>query len=365
MDLERLAGLPGLSLHADAYQAHGRGLSRYYLGDNLLIVSGIETRPATRLYELWVEQELWGGRVAMRAGQLGVDTEFFISQYATLFANATFGWSALATANLPVGGSSRLLSAPGVRLKLVPTDGVTVLAALLASDPAGSGDDLWRGTGSRKGNSPLVLAEVAYAYNQGPGAAGLPGVVKFGGYRHFGRFDDLRSDVDGLSLADPDGSGVPRRLRGNDGVYALLDQLVYRKPGTRDQGLGLFLRVVGSPSASSLIDFYADGGVTYKGLFAGRANDTLGLGVAYARFSRSARGADRDVARFDPEAPLVRSSEAAIELSYQAEVVPGFTVQPSVQYIIRPGGGIANPRDPDGRAIGNAAVFGLRATIHY
>ena len=71
VDLERLVGLPGLSLHADAYQAHGRGLSRYHLGDNFLIASGIETRPATRLYELWLEQELWDGRVAVRAGRLG------------------------------------------------------------------------------------------------------------------------------------------------------------------------------------------------------------------------------------------------------------------------------------------------------
>ena len=369
VDLERLAGLPGLSLHADAYQAHGRGLSRCCLGDNYLIASGIETRPGTRLYELWIEQELWGGRVAVRAGRLGADTEFFVSQYATLFVNGTFGWPAIAAANLPGNGSSRLVAAPGVRLKLAPTDGLTASAALFAAGEAETGDAAERGgrrgTGSRKGTAPLVLAEVAYAYNQGRGAAGLPGVVKLGGYHHFGRFDDSRSDAEGVSLADPNGSGIARRLRGNGGAYAVLDQLVWREPGTRDQGLGLFLRAVGSPSASGVIALYADGGVTYKGLFAGRVNDTLGLGVAYARFSRAARAADRDAARFDPAARFVRSSEAVVELSYQAEIVPGFTVQPSVQYIVRPGGGVENPRDPGRGAIKDAAVFGLRATLHY
>ena len=159
VDLERLVGLPGLSLHADAYQAHGRGLSRYHLGDNFLIASGIETRPATRLYELWLEQELWDGRVAVRAGRLGADTEFLTSQYASLFVNATFGWPGIATANLPLGGSARQLSAPGVRLKLAPTGDVTVLAAVFASDPAGSFEDPARGARSRRSSQPLVVAE--------------------------------------------------------------------------------------------------------------------------------------------------------------------------------------------------------------
>ncbi|WP_192285138.1 carbohydrate porin, partial [Methylorubrum zatmanii] len=60
-----------------------------------------------------------------------------------------------------------------------------------------------------------------------------------------------------------------------------------------------------------------------------------------------------------------RSSEALLEVSYQAILGPGVTVQPDFQYVFRPSGGIANPRDPYGRRIRNAAVFGLRATIRY
>src|SRR3954468_10561938 len=92
-----------------------------------------------------------------------------------------------------------------------------------------------------------------------------------------------------------------------------------------------------------------------------------------------ARGLDRDARAFgflaglDPETgaftggalPPVRSSEALIEVTYQAQVIPGWTVQPDFQYVVRPGGHIQNPRDPDGAAIKNAAVFGLRTTIRY
>lgn len=368
VDFEKLAGLPGLGFHANAYQIHGRGLSGCCLG-NVLIVSGIEARATTRLYELWVEQTLWDGRVALRAGQIGADTEFFVSQYATLFVNATFGWPALSATDLPGGGPAYPLAALGARLKLVPARGVTVLAAVFDGDPAGPGSDSQRnnpsGTTFRTGDPPLVLAEIAYAYNRGRGASGLPGTIKLGGYHHFGRFDDLRYGPNGLSLNDPNAPGVARRLRGESAVYAVLDQFVWREPGTRDQGLGVFLRVSASPSAASPLSLYADGGVTYKGLLPGRVNDTFGLGVAYARFSRAARGSDRDAARFGAGSGLVRSSEAVVELSYQAEIVPGFTVQPDAQYIIRPGGRIANPRDPNGGAIKNAAVLGLRATVRY
>ncbi len=54
-----------------------------------------------------------------------------------------------------------------------------------------------------------------------------------------------------------------------------------------------------------------------------------------------------------------------LEVSYQAVLGPGVTVQPDFQYVFRPSGGGANPREMDGRRIRNAAVFGLRATIRY
>ncbi|MFC7738455.1 carbohydrate porin [Roseomonas sp. GCM10028921] len=368
MDFEKLAGLRGLSFHANAYQIHGRGLSGCCLG-NLLVTSGIEAQASTRLYELWVEQKLWGDRLSLRVGQLAADTEFFVSRYATLFVNGTFGWPAFAAANLPAGGPAYPFAAPGARLKVEPAEGVALLAAVFNGDPAGPGADPQRGnpsgTNFRTSDPAFVLAEVSYAYNQGREAASLPGAVKLGGYHHFGRFEDPRVDASGLSLNDPNGSGTPRRLRGSRGMYVVLDQLVHREAGTRDQGLGVFLRAAGSPSGGSLVDIYADAGVTYKGLFAGRVNDTLGLGFAYAHISGPARGFDRDVNSFGPTAWPVRSSEAVVELSYQAEVVPGFTVQPTFQYVVRPGGHAANPRDPDGRAIRDAAVLGVRATVRY
>jgi len=43
------------------YQIHGRGLSANYLGNNLLTASNIEASRATRLFDLWLQQQLFDG----------------------------------------------------------------------------------------------------------------------------------------------------------------------------------------------------------------------------------------------------------------------------------------------------------------
>ena len=53
-DLEKLLGWNGAAFHASIHQIHGHGLSGNNL-DNLLVVSGIEALPATRLFNLWIE----------------------------------------------------------------------------------------------------------------------------------------------------------------------------------------------------------------------------------------------------------------------------------------------------------------------
>jgi porin len=123
--------------------------------------------------------------------------------------------------------------------------------------------------------------------------------------------------------------------------------------------------VSANPSDRNLIDLYADGGFTYKGLIPGREDDTFGVGVGYARISRDARALDFDAVAFAGVPMPVRSSEALIEVTYQAQVIPGWTVQPDFQYVFRPGGNVANPRDPNGEPIRNAAIFGLRTTVRY
>ncbi|MDR7036498.1 porin [Methylobacterium sp. BE186] len=373
LDLGKLVGWDGGTVHANAYFIHGTGLSRYYVG-NLLTTSVIEALPSTRLYVLWFDQKLFDGKVAIRGGQLAADTEFIVSQTATLFMNSTFGWPAITGLNLPSGGPAYPLATPAIRAKITPDDKFSLQVGLFNGDPAGAnrpGPDpdpqrLDRtGTNFRTHDPALLIGEVAYAYNTDNNLETLPGTVTFGGWQNFGRFEDLRLDTGGRPLADPSSTGVARRLRGNAGLYGILDQTIYREPGKEDEGISTFVRVSLSPTRSSLIDYYLDGGLAFRGLIEGRDSDTFGVSVGYAHIGRQARRADRDAILFSGVAMPVRKAETVLEATYQAVVVPGFTVQPDVQYIIHPGAGVANPYDPAGRRIRNAAVIGVRATVQY
>ena len=62
-----------------------------------------------------------------------------------------------------------------------------------------------------------------------------------------------------------------------------------------------------------------------------------------------------------------RSYEGLITAVYQYEVRGGFTLQPNFQYITHPGGGATNPLGANlpGKALKNAAVFGLRTVLKF
>jgi porin len=152
--------------------------------------------------------------------------------------------------------------------------------------------------------------------------------------------------------------------RGNFSIYGLMDQVVWQPDPKSARALGVFARFMGAPEDRNLINFAFDAGVTLKAPFAGRDSDTVGLGYGFGQVSGSASNLDKDVGRFTGTAFPVRSSESFIELTYQAQVAPWWLVQPDLQYVFNPGGGIPNPNVPGAR-IKNEFVLGLRTNITF
>jgi porin len=60
----------------------------------------------------------------------------------------------------------------------------------------------------------------------------------------------------------------------------------------------------------------------------------------------------------------VRGSETVVEATYQYQVNPWLQLQPDVQYVMNPGGGIANPNNPT-QTIKNELILGVRANITF
>jgi porin len=163
--------------------------------------------------------------------------------------------------------------------------------------------------------------------NQGTESSGLPGTFKIGSW-----FD---------TAADPDASSTQAW---NYGLYFIADQMLYRvpqpasvsviannakqtaAPSLTDKGLGIFAYIGLAPRNSSVINFYVDGGLNYKGLFPTRDNDVLGVGFAYGHLNNNPQGNDGSS---NP------GYEMVLEATYQIMLNPWLSLQPDVQYVIQ------------------------------
>lgn len=377
-DLDKLVGWTGGRFYANGLIIYGRGLSRNYI-HNLATISEIEALPDQRLYNAYLEQSFFNDRLNIRAGQQAADVEFFDSQTDDLFINGTFGWPAIKATNLPAGGPAPPIAVPGIRVKAQVADNVTVFGAVFNGSAAapGEGDPQTRdnhGLAFRVNDPAWVIGQIHFDYHVDIGGSTLAGNFTPGGWYHFGDFDSQRFTVEGFSLADPTGSGIPAKLNGNYGIYAVVEQALWRPPGTETEktvsasipGVTAFGRIAYSPPDRNLIDLYLDGGVGFVGITPGRPLDRFGIGLAYMRISGAARSLDIDTQYFSGIQSPVRSSEALIEMIYEAHIKPGWLIAPYFQYVFRPSGGIPNPNDPTGVSrIGDAAVFGVTTTIRY
>jgi porin len=317
------------------------------------------------LYEAWLDQSFGGERVSLRLGQLRADAEFLTSTYGeaeqlggagTLFANAGFGFPGIYGLALPSGGPAYPLATPGARLKLAPDDSWRLLLGVFNGTPRRAAFGLRGGA--------LAMAEVQYLANQGEAATNLPGAYRLGAWFHNQGFADQRTDTTGRSLADPLSTGIARRHPGNWGIYVMADQLLFQTGEERAQGIGVSARLMAAPGDRNQADLQANLAVTWKGAIPGRDDDTLGLGVMLLRHGGGARGLDRDTALFAGGFTPLRGNETVLEATYQARLAGWWQVQPSLQYIARPGGGAADPSRP-GRTLRDAWVFGLRSTITF
>lgn len=367
IDLAKALGLPGGLFNVSALQIHGRGLSAEDIG-NLNVISSIEAEPATRLNELWFQQSFFDDRLDIKIGQQSADLEFITSEYEDLFINSGFGWPTLPAADLPSGGPAYPLPTPGIRLRAKPSDSFIALLGLYNGSPAGlkPGDPQVNdpsGTNFDVSSGYFLIGEAQYLVNRGKGANGLPSTYKVGAWYNSNSFEDPFFTNGATVPAEGPFAVTGGSRHGDWSAYGTLDALVVRPSGEEDGGLGITARAMAAPGDRNLVDVFTQGGLTYKGAF-GRAGDTVGIGVERAHVSSRARAGD--VATADVLGTFYpwRSKETVIEATYQAQIAPWWQVQPDIQYVLSPGGGLPDPNHP-GHRIGAALVLGARSVVTF
>lgn len=365
LDLEKLVGWKGGLLHASAVWLEGEPFSSTYIGD-LNKTNLVDFPESFRLWEVYLEQKLFSDQVVIKAGLMSVDRDFIVpEQYNTLasinFLNQTFFYPTLAFNLYDIPGfppgdhalPSTPYSSLGALVKWQPNDSFYVQAAVYDGNPdtGDSGTDI--ALSSSEG--ALLYFETGLRSNAGQDATGLPGSLKLGGWYHTDDFYDVGTTIRSLvGLA-----AAPTSHEGNYGFYLLAEQMLFREGDAKDpakQGLVAFGRLAAAPSDRNLAQFGVDGGVVYRGLIPGRDYDTLGLAASYLRISDDIRDAQRAVNRVAPGAFVVADYEAVVELSYKLQLAAWWTLQPSLQYVMHPGGS---------GAIENAWALGVQTTLRF
>jgi porin len=346
-DLEKLAGLDGLQFHVSGVYRQGKNLS----GDigNRFPPSSIYGSEYVQLYNLYLEQAMFNDKLSLKVGRLGTGDDFSQSPlYWTFLTNSIDG----CPINLPINFFYTVYPTAtwGARLKVHPINDFVWKGGIYYEDRdisrrAAHGADF--SLGGNKGL--LFIQEFSYIPNQYEEAVGLPGNYKLGLFYSTGRFNDLYQDVNGNSYAD---TGLEQKRRyGNYGFYLHMDQMLYREPGTKDQGFTPFFVATWQPEDVNEIPLFFDLGLTYKGLLPGRDDDVAGLGFAYGKWSRQLNKYHSDAGEEK------QTFETVVEATYKIAINKWLYFQPDIQYIINPNGG--------NRDTGNALVTGARIGVTF
>jgi porin len=131
-------------------------------------------------------------------------------------------------------------------------------------------------------------------------------------------------------------------IHGNYGDYVLVDQMVCREDGSQHtRGLTPFATVAFAPSNRNTLPWFYSAGLVYTGLIPGRENDTAAFGLAFGEFSKYLKG---------------QNDEMVLEWTYAMTLAPWLTLQPDVQYIVKPSGM---------SHIANALVLGMQIAVNF
>ena len=355
LDLEKMLGLEGWSAEASGFGIYGRQPTPTLVG-SLAPVSSIEALSTVRLFELWMERS-FGDYGSIRFGQLAADSEFALAGFAGNLVSGTWGWPVALANTLPAGGPAYPLAAPGVRINIGDPEAATGLrVAMFSGNPGGKyGVDTNPQAHNRYGTTFSLSGGIFYIAEfvtggtapEGGADAPRPWTLKLGGWYHNGGFDSVNIATDGLSLADPNSTGVPKRFNNNYGYYAIGEAVLWRG----GNGLvGVFGRAFTQPQDRNAVSVQLDGGIAWRGPFE-RENDAISLGVSWARIGNDSRSYDQELIAFGADRP-VRDYETIVELNYDYAIIPDrLAVRPLVQALFHPAA-----REPDDRRSATSAL---------
>lgn len=336
LDFERLFGWHGASLHVVVTNRNGPQLDAEAELGTLLETHEIFGRGHyTRLTRFYLAQELFDGKLLLKAGRGDVDFFPFACDFINIsFCGALPGYHSRGWYTWPIGQYFADLTLKTTDAFYFKVGGNDVNPRNLDGDQG-----LRLTTPDDDNDGTLANLELGWTPTFG---GGLAGAYRIGYWRDSSDYPDLLFNQQGQWL--PLAGGAPRVQDTSTGHYAMLQQQV--TTNGREGGLSLFANLSRSETNVSEVDRLVSVGLWYTGPFASRPRDRIGLAFGQNRVGRRARELERVSSTLAGRASEHRGSEKPMELNYSFSLMRGFWLMPSLQYVRDPGGRRCYP--PDG-----------------
>lgn len=223
MDTEKLLSWPGGTLFIYGLRDHG-GSPSGDLGGDLQGFSNIEAPDQFIIYELWYEQQFANDRASLLFGLHDLNSEFYVSDYAGLFLNSSFGIGPELTANVPASIFPK--AGLGIRARVRPLENWYIQGAVYDGDPATRR--------LKSGEGKMAILE--------SGLSGDTGTYKAGYWQH-----------------TANKSYNNQTFSSDYGVYAIIDQQLLHFEGST--AVGAFIQWGWVPKARNDVTGYLGGGL--------------------------------------------------------------------------------------------------------
>jgi len=283
IDTEQAGWWQGGTWFIETLVNHGTDPSSF-VGDTQT-ASNIADGNRTRLQQFWYQHEI-NDNISILLGLHDLNSEFYVSEYGSLFLNSSFGVGADMSGNV----ATSLWPEAGYAVRLDIHD-----------------EHLYLHAAAYDGNPATRRVDVATEGLMWIAEAGLlnhDSAYKLGIWQHT------------ADKVAPDGAVYSSDF----GAYAVVDQAL-------NEDLGLFLQLGAVPSSRNEINNYMGAGIHVHGLIPSRHDDTFGIGVARAGFSALNQSING-----------LTSAETTVEITYDMVVTDYLNIHPAFQWIQHPGG---------------------------
>lgn len=337
MDLDKSAGWTGGSAMVNVISDTGWGPNARHVSGQMGVTNiEVPFPTTTRLFQAWLQQGLFGDRLAVLAGLYPIDSEFFTMDSAGVLLGPQYGTPAdLAQTR---GPSIFNNSAFGLRARWNIDKSFYAMGAVLDGIPNDPAHPRRTAIRFAKGDGSFSIAEAGWLPEAADDKFKGHAKLALGVWGYSAKVDDL---------FDVDAGGNPLR-RHSTGGYVLGERTLFRLGGEAERFVSGFARYTWSDGNSTVVKDSVNLGAHVRGPVASRPNDIIGVGWTRAGTSGKWRAAQASVGT------STTSSEAALELTYRYAVTPFLAIQPNLQYIRNPSGIAGTP---------HAKLIGMRIEL--